>query len=51
MIIALGMNPKVGDRDIFWLKNFDTFTITSVRVSKMNAVALAQLAVQIVTLL
>ena len=29
-------------RDIFCLKNFDTFTRTAVRVSKMNAVARAQ---------
>ena len=37
------MNPKVGGLespsgpDIFSLKNFDTFTRTPVRVSKMNA--------------
>ena len=30
-------------RDLFCLKNFDTFTRTSVRVSKINAVARAQL--------
>ena len=30
-------------RDIFCLKNFDTFTRTPVRVSKMNAVARVQL--------
>ena len=33
-------------RDNFCLKNFDTFARTSVRVSKMNAVACAQLAFQ-----
>ena len=37
--------------DIFCLKNFDTFTITSVRVSKMNAVARAQLTFPMLTLL
>ena len=40
------------DRDIFCLKNFDTITTrTSVRVSKMNAVARAQLTLQMLTLL
>ena len=34
-------------RDIFCLKNFDTFTRTPVHVSKMNAVARAQLTFQI----
>ena len=38
-------------RDIFYLKNFDTFTRTSVRVSKMNVVARAQLIFQMITLL
>ena len=38
-------------RDIFCLKNFDTFTRTSVRVSKMNIVACAQFKFQISTLL
>ena len=38
-------------RDIFCLKNFDTFTITHVRLSKMNAVARAQLTFQMLTLL
>ena len=38
-------------RDIFCLKNFDTFTKTPVRVSKMNAVAHPQLAFQMLTLL
>ena len=33
-------------RDIFCLKNFDTFTRTSVCVSKMNAVARTQLTFQ-----
>ena len=37
--------------DIFCLKNFDTFTRTSVRVSKMNVVAHAQLAFQMLALL
>ena len=37
-------------RDTFCLKNFDTFARTSVRVSKMNAVAHAQLTFQISTL-
>ena len=46
VVRAFGMNPKVGGsspsgRDIFCLKNFDTFTGASVRVSKMNAVATA----------
>ena len=55
MARAFGMNPKVDGsippRDIFCLKNFGTFTRTSVRVSKMNAVARAQLAFQMLTLL
>ena len=38
-------------RVIFCLKNFDTFTRTPVRVSKMNAVARAQLTFQMLTLL
>ena len=38
-------------RDIFCLKNFETFTRTSVRVSKTNAVARAQLTFQMLTLL
>ena len=38
-------------RDIFCLKNFDTFARTTVRVSKMNAVARAQLTFQMLTLL
>ena len=37
------------DRDIFCLKIFDTFKRTAVRVSKMNAVARAQLTIQILT--
>ena len=57
MVRALGMNPKVvgfeslSDPDIFGLKIFDTFTRTSVRASKMNAVARAQLAIQMLNLL
>ena len=38
-------------RDIFRLENFDAFKVTSVRVSKMSAVARAQLTLQILTLL
>ena len=38
-------------RDILCLKNFDTFPWTPVRVSKMNAVAHAQLTFQMLTLL
>ena len=38
-------------RDIFCLKNLDNFTRASVRVSKMNAVARAQLTFQMLTLL
>ena len=38
-------------RNIFCLKNFDTFTRTSVRVSKMNSVARAQLTVHMLTFL
>ena len=38
-------------RDIFCLKNFDTFTRTSVDVSKINAVARAYLTYQMLTLL
>ena len=57
MVRAVGMNPKIGGssplsgRDIFCLKNFDTFTRTPVRVSKVNAVARAQLTFQMLTLL
>ena len=42
-------SPSGGD--IFCLKNFDTFTRTSVRVSKMTSVASAQLTYQMLTLL
>ena len=42
---------SLSGRDIFCLKNFDTFTRTSVRASKMNAVARAQLTFQMLTLL
>ena len=51
------MNPKVGElespsgRDIFCLKNFDTFTRTSAIVSKMNAFTRAQLTFEMLTLL
>ena len=37
-------------RDIFCLKNFDTFTRTSVHVPQINAVASAQLTFQMLTL-
>ena len=57
MIRAFGINPKVGSppeypsgRDILCLKMFDTFTRTSVRVSKMNADARTQLTFQMFTL-
>ena len=42
---------SLSGRDIFCLKIFDTFTRTPVSVSKMNAVAHAQLAFQLLTLL
>ena len=53
MVRAFGMNQKVVDsspsgRDIFCLKNVDTFTKTPVRVSNMDAVARAQLTFQII---
>ena len=38
-------------QNIFCLKNFDTFTRTPVRVSKMNVVARTQLTFQILNLL
>ena len=48
MVRSFGMNSG---RDIFCLKNFDIFTRTPVRVSKMNAVARAQFTFQMLTLL
>ena len=57
MVRAFGMNLKVGGSstpqvETFSVsKNFDTFTRTSVRVSKINAVARAQLTFQMLTLL
>ena len=57
MVRAFGMNPKVGGSSpsqvetFSVLKNFDTFTRTSVRVSKMNVVVRAQLTFQMLTLL
>ena len=45
MIIKL-----LSGRDIFCPQNFDIFTRTSVRVSKINAVARTQLAFQILAL-
>ena len=56
MARVFGINPKVGGldspsgRDFFCLKNFDTFTRTSVRVSKMNAVARSLLTFEMLTL-
>ena len=49
------MNPKVGGSSLpqvetFLSQNFDTFTRTSVGVSKMNVVARAQLTYQLLTL-
>ena len=46
----LGVESPSG-RDIFCLENFDTFTKTPVCVSKMNAVARAQLTFQMLILL
>ena len=52
---AFGMNPKVSGfkspsgRYIFCYKNVDTFTRTPVGVSKMNAVAHAQLTYQMIS--
>ena len=56
MVRAFGMNPKVGvpvplKSKYFLSQNFDTSTRISVRVPKMNAVARAQLAFQMLTLL
>ena len=56
MLRAFGINPKVGLRvplrsRHFCRRNFDTFTRISVRVSKMNDVARAQLTFQVLTLL
>ena len=57
MVWAFGMNPKVGGsspsqvENIFYLKIFDIFTRTSVRMSAMNAVARAQQTFQILALL
>ena len=45
-----GFNSLSG-RDIFCLKKFDTFSRTPVHVSKINAVARAQLTFQMLTLL
>ena len=46
---GLGVRVVTTGRDIFCLKNFDTCTKTSIRVSKMNAVAHAQLRFQVLT--
>ena len=54
MVRAFGMNPKVGGSSRPQVETFSvskTFTRTSVRVSKMNAVARAQLTLQMLTLL
>ena len=51
---AFAMNPKVGGSNPPQVETFsvsDTFTRTPVRVSKMNAVARAQLTFQMLTLL
>ena len=55
MLSAFGMNPKDDGSsplhvETFCLKSFDTFTRTSVHTSKINAVACAQLTVQMLTL-
>ena len=49
-IRRLGVWVRWGSRH-FLSQNFDTFTTTSVRVSKMNVVARAQLTFQMLTLL
>ena len=54
MVRAFSMNPKVGGSsppqvETFSLKNFYTFTRTSVRVSKMNVDAHAQLTFQMLS--
>ena len=49
MVRAFGMNPKVEGSSSS--QNFDTFTRTSVRVSKMNVAAHAQLIFEMITLL
>ena len=57
LVRAFGMNPKVGcssppQVETFSVsKNHETFPRTPVRVSKMNAVARAQLTFQMLTLL
>ena len=56
MVRAFGMARRLGVRfpfraKIFCLKNFDTFTRTSVPVSKTNVVAHAQLKIQNITVL
>ena len=48
---STGRLGSLSGRDIFCLKNFDPFTRTSVRVSKMNAVARAHSTFQMLTLL
>ena len=56
MVRVFGMSEGWGfeslwGRDILGLKNFYTFTKTSVSVSKINAVAHALLTLQMLTLL
>ena len=58
MARAFGISQKIGGwveipsgREIFCPQNFDAFTRKSVRVSKINAVARAQLTFQMLTLL
>ena len=49
--VSPGMNPKFGVRVPLCLKNFDNFTRTPVRVSKMNAISHVQLTFEMLTLL
>ena len=54
VVRAFGMNPNVGGSSLSQVETFSvskTFTRTSVRESKMNAVARAQLTFQMLTLL
>ena len=54
MVREFGMNPKVGVSDPSQIETFSvskTFARTCVRVSKMNAVACAQLTAQMLTVL
>ena len=52
MVRAFGMKPKVRDSSPSQVETFsDTFTKTSVRVSKMRAVSRAELTFQMLTFL